>query len=461
MNFIEFINKQSKSFLTVLGFVLVVLIWMIDYKTGPEFSSLILYLVPVIFVTWFVGRWAGILMSLASSTAWLLTDAVARYPYPHMIIPLGNMVEKLGIFLIVVYILLKLAKQYRDIEFERGQFLSILDTSDDFIYIADPETYEVLFVNNTLRNQLDPDIIGKKCHKALHDIESPCDFCTNKYIFGENAGNPYIWEYHNKVKQKWFRCIDRAIKWPDRRWVRYETAVDITESNKMESERKNILSMFAHDMKNPIIISEGFLSRLLSNKAGPLTEKQTDYVGLVYGQLSKLERFISNFLAFSKLESKGYKTEPLPFNIETAIKKHVETVRIDAEKKNIKIVFEAPEDMIAVVYADAIQIERVIANLVDNAIKYTDPGGTVTVNLVNRDKDMLFQITDTGIGIPEEHIQHIFDAFYRVTRDSRGSGLGLSIVKKIVESNKGKIWVESLHGKGSTFSFTLPKYQAD
>ena len=461
MNLVETFNKRSRIFLTTLGFVLVILIWVIDYKTGPEFSSLILYLVPVIFVTWFVGRWAGILMSVASSSAWLLTDVITRYPYPHMIIPFWNMVEKLGIFLIVVYILLNLSRQHKALEFERRQFLSILDTTDNLIYISDPESYEILYVNSALTNLFGPDIVGEKCYKILRGMEIPCDFCTNKYIFGENTGKPYSWEYQNKAKRRWYRCIDRAIKWPDGRWVRYETAVDITESKKMERERKNILSMFAHDMKNPVVTSGGFIARLISGKAGSLTEKQTDYISLVNDELSKLEGFIKDFLEFSRLDSKEYNPVPHPFNIETALNKQIEAAIIKADRKGIKIIFKTPEDMSKVVNADDLQIDRVIANLLDNAIKYTDPDGTVTVNLLNRDKDMLVQIIDTGIGISEDHIQHIFDTFYRVTRDSKGFGLGLSIVKSIVESNGGRIWVESIHGKGSTFSFTLPKCRAD
>ena len=458
MNLIETFNKRSRTFITALGFVLLALVWVIDYMTGPEFSSLILYLVPVIFVTWFVGRWAGILMSVASSAAWLLTDVIT---YPHIIIPFWNLIEKLGIFLIVVYILLKLAKQYGALEFERRQFLSILDTTDNLIYISDPESYEILYVNNALTNLFGSDIVGKKCYEILRGMEIPCDFCTNKYIFGENRGKSYSWEYQNKEKRRWYKCIDRAIKWPDGRWVRYETAVDITESKKMERDRKNILSMFAHDMKNPVVTSGGFMARLISDKAGPLTEKQTDYIVLVNDELSKLEGLIKDFLEFSRLDSKEYSPVTRPFNIETALNKQIEAARIKADRKDIKIIFEAPEDMSKVVNADAEQIDRVIANLLDNAIKYTDPDGTVMINLLNRDKNILVQLIDTGIGISEDHIQHIFDIFYRVTRDSKGSGLGLSIVKSIVESNGGRIWVESIHGKGCTFSFTLPKHQAD
>lgn len=461
MKLIEFLNKRSRSFLTVLGLILVVLVWIIDYETGPDFSSLILYLVPVILVTWFVGRWAGVLISVTCSAAWLLTDVIARYPYPHMLIPFWNVAEKLSIFLIVVFILLKLANQYEIIGFEHKQFLSILDTTEALIYISDPESNEILYANNALRNLYGTDVVGQKCHASLYAMENPCDFCTNKYIFNGSDGKPHVWEHHDKDKRRWYRCVDRAIKWPDGRWVRYETAEDITESKKMEKERKNILSMFAHDMKNPVIVSEGFLSRLLTDKAGPLNEKQTDYVGLAYGQLNKLERLISNFLEFSRLESKEYKTVPLPFNIEKTIRKQIENILIETEKKNINVVCNTSGDNIAIVNADSMQIERVVANLLDNAVKYTESGGTITVDILEREEDMLIRTSDTGTGIPEGHILHIFDSFYRVSRDGRGSGLGLAIVKTIVEANGGEIWVESAYGKGSTFNFTLPKYHTD
>jgi len=458
VNLTEVLNRRSKAFLTVAGFISLILVWIVDYLTGPDFSSIILYLIPVIFVTWFAGRTAGILISVSSAVVWVLTDVIERYPYPHIIIPLWNLAEKLGIFLIVAYILLKLAEEEEALDFERKQFLSILDTTNDLIYISDPETHEILYANSALRNIFGPDIIGKKCYETLQGMSTPCDFCTNQYIFGDNTGKPYIREYRNKVNQRWYRAIDRAIKWPDGRLVRYETAVDITESRKLETERKNILSMFAHDMKNPVISSAGFLSRLLSGKAGPLTEKQAEYMGMMSDELAKLEKLITNFLEFSRLESKEYKPVPIPFNIEKNIKRLIEAAAIEAEKKDIRIFFEIPDDTPATVIADSVQVDRVIANLLDNAIKYTDPHGTVTVSLLHREQDILVQVRDTGIGIREDQIPHIFDAFYRVTRDSRGSGLGLSIVESIVRLNGGKIWVESTYGKGSSFSFTLPKH---
>ncbi len=335
-------GKQSKPLLTALGFVLVLLIGIIDYLTGPLFSSLTFYLVPIIFATRFVSRSVGVLISVASALTWVLADIISSPSYPNIIIPAWNLAEKLGMFFIVVYILLRISK-------------------------AEEESY------------------------------------------------------------------------------------------RLERERKDMLSMFAHDMKNPLIVTVGFLSRLLSGKAGPFTEKQMEYLELMKGELGRLERYIKDFLELSRLESSGYNPVPSLFNMAAALKMRIEMGRISAEKKNITIGFEIPEDKAVIVSADAIQIDRVITNLLDNAIKYTNPGGTIMVKLLDKDKEALVQVTDSGIGIPEEHISHIFDAFYRVSRDAKGSGLGLSIAERMVKANGGKIWVESIYGKGSTFNFTLPK----
>jgi PAS domain S-box-containing protein len=232
---------------------------------------------------------------------------------------------------------------------------------------------------------------------------------------------------------------------------------DITELKRLERERKNILSMFAHDMKNPVTTSGGFLSRLLSGKAGTLTEKQRNYLEIMRDELDTLSGLITDFLEFSRFEAKIYKPVFIPFNIETDIQKNIEAFRIEADAKGVHLSFEFPETMLPLIDADAMMINRVMRNLLVNAIKYSNPGGTINVRLLERDNDILVQVIDRGIGIAEDHLPYIFDAFYRVSRDTRGSGLGLSIAKTIVEAHGGRIWAESTPGKGSTFSFTLPK----
>ena len=113
--------------------------------------------------------------------------------------------------------------------------LQVFDSIDEPIYLCDPETYEVLYANQTLRSLYDV-VLRKKCYKLFHNIDSPCSFCTNKFIFGKNVGKAHIWEYHNKVIDRWYHCIDRAVSWTDGKMVRYQMAIDITERKKSEQE---------------------------------------------------------------------------------------------------------------------------------------------------------------------------------------------------------------------------------
>lgn len=236
----------------------------------------------------------------------------------------------------------------------------------------------------------------------------------------------------------------------------FEFFRDISVLKKLEKERKAFLSMIAHDMKNPVISSLGLLSRLLAEKVGPLTSSQRSSLELLMDAQIQLKTLINDFIELSRLEIRENKPVFGPFSMENALRERIGAQKEKLDKKDVEISFKHP-DTLPIINADTLMINRVITNLLDNAMKYTNPGGTITVSLVDQEENILVQITDTGIGIPEEHLPHIFDAFYQVNPDSKGSGLGLSIVKKIVEAHGGKIWVESEPGKGSTFSFTLPK----
>ena len=223
-----------------------------------------------------------------------------------------------------------------------------------------------------------------------------------------------------------------------------------------ELARKSLFSMFVHDMKNPVTTAGSSVSRLLSGKIGLLTESQRDSLGLVKNSLNKLDTLLVQFLDFLRIESKEYKPVFYPLDIVSALSRNIEDVKVLAEKKGLEVLFEFPET-VSPVYADLMMINRILTNLLDNAIKYTDPGGTLTVQVIDGVDSIVVQITDTGIGISEGDIREIFNPFYRVRRDSEGSGLGLFIVKTMVEAHNGTILVKSVPGKGSDFSFTLPK----
>jgi len=230
---------------------------------------------------------------------------------------------------------------------------------------------------------------------------------------------------------------------------------DITIQKKLEREQKNILSMLVHDMKNPLVASLGFLSRLLKGKV----EKQQEYsyLELIQDELRTVEGFITHYLDFVRLERKEYQPQPAPFDIVEVIAKQIEKVKILADEKNINIIKAFSAEKGTDVNADQVMIERVITNLLDNAIKFTPDGGKINIRLLSKDKDFLFEIQDTGIAIPKDQIPYLFEPFYRGVREQKGSGLGLAISKTIIEAHGGRIWVESSATKGNTFRFSLPK----
>lgn len=139
-----------------------------------------------------------------------------------------------------------------EILLKHKQLLSIFDSIDEVIYVADPTTYELLYFNEAFKSRWKVNV-GDKCYKVLQNQTSPCSFCSNKYIFGENLGKTYIWEWQNLVDRHWYRCIDRAIKWPDGRMVRYEMAIDVTERKQTEEALRQAEQKYRNIFENAVI----------------------------------------------------------------------------------------------------------------------------------------------------------------------------------------------------------------
>jgi two-component system, OmpR family, phosphate regulon sensor histidine kinase PhoR len=232
---------------------------------------------------------------------------------------------------------------------------------------------------------------------------------------------------------------------------------DITELKRLERERKNLLSMFVHDLKHPLLVAHGFLSRLLAGKAGPIEEKQQDYLKIVVDEIDRLEHVVAEFLDFSQLEQGTRHLKRSPFDVCEVIEKQIEGLRIVAERKKIEMTFPHPEKPVAPAYGDKLKIETVVANLLDNAVKYTNEGGSITIHVSETEKAILVEVTDTGVGIKEEELLHVFDIFYRADRTIEGTGLGLAVARRTISDHGGILSVRSIYGKGSTFWFTLPR----
>jgi PAS domain S-box-containing protein len=306
------------------------------------------------------------------------------------------------------------------------------------------------------------EVLGKSHDKILHGSSDATECPLMKYAFREQR---QVVAIESMIKKKNGKPITLSVTIAPLadEYGNFMGGVeffrDISEQKRKERERRNILSMFAHDMKSPVIASAGFISRFLGGKTGSLTKEQRAHLEVVRGELEKLQHLTTDFLEFARFDAKVYKPEAALFDIHSTISHCLESARSKADEKHIGIAFERAEAQ-HMIEGDEAMINRVVTNLLDNAIKYTNPGGYIAIKLSSQgDNAILVQVSDTGVGIAESQIHLIFDAFYRVHGDANGSsGLGLYIVKSIVKAHGGKVWVESSLGKGSTVSFVLPEH---
>lgn len=228
----------------------------------------------------------------------------------------------------------------------------------------------------------------------------------------------------------------------------------MTDAPQQDDFERDIISIVAHDLKTPISSVKGFIE--LMEHAGPLTDMQKQFAEKALGGLERMEQLVVNLLDLSRIES-GLALQRVPCNLRELVQEAVEVVEALAFKRGIKIHFSGRGNY--EVMGDPHLLSQVVSNLLGNAIKYNHEQGEVFVALRMDGSAVRFEVRDTGIGIPQEDLPHVFRRFYRANVGSgkvEGSGLGLAIAEMVIEKHAGRIWVTSESGKGSTFSFTIP-----
>jgi signal transduction histidine kinase len=217
------------------------------------------------------------------------------------------------------------------------------------------------------------------------------------------------------------------------------------------------IRLVTHEMKAPISAISTYLDLILNDYIPP--EGQREYLEKAQIRAQEQIDLIADLLEFGKLKEIKTAAKPDPLQIETILMQVLENVQAQVAEKDLQLTVEIQPDLPpACLQPD--QVKSIWANLISNAIKYTPPSGQVTIRLRQEDGELLGQVQDSGIGIPDEAIDSLFTEFFRAKNvkslNIPGTGLGLAIIKQIIEKAGGEIWVESQVGQGSTFSFRLP-----
>lgn len=349
---------------------------------------------------------------------------------------------------------------------QKERFLTIFNNFPEILYVVDPETYEVLFVNQAFEDMLGSDPVGDKCYEKFQGFDKPCRFCTTEKI--QNTKSPYTWEYYNPILEKYLLITDQIIQWPDGRDVRFEVAIDITKRKQAEEkltltlkdlkrsneELERFAYVASHDLQEPLRKVKSFTELFANKYKGSLDEKADRYIHYIVDGAERMQILINDILSFSRITTRGKAFE------ETNLQ-HILTVTLNnlsrmIEEHRATITY----DKLPTVIADDSQMLQVFQNLIHNAIKFSgkeDP--QIHISAKETSRFWKISVQDNGIGIESEYFDKIFVIFQRLhtRKEYSGTGIGLAICKKIIDRHGGEMWVESQEGKGSTFYFTLPK----
>ncbi|MGA9048066.1 MAG: ATP-binding protein [Dehalococcoidia bacterium] len=231
---------------------------------------------------------------------------------------------------------------------------------------------------------------------------------------------------------------------------------DITEREHLEDIRRDLISNISHEFRTPIT-SIKLLAETLSDGAMKDPEVAQDFLKKIDFETEKLQQMTEELSVLARIEDKRSAPDKGASDMQLLISRSVERLSALAEKAGISVGIDIQPALPSPVI-DSDQIESVLVNLIHNAVKFTGKGGRITIAARKEMDFILVSVSDTGIGIPQEELPRVFERFYKVdkSRTGEGSGLGLAISKHIISAHGGKIWVESIEGKGSTFFFTLP-----
>ena len=351
---------------------------------------------------------------------------------------------------------------------KQNEFLNnILESVTLPFYVVDANDYTIKMANSATH----AGDLSKKptCYAITHNRSKPCsgkdDICPLKTIketkepvvvehihYNEN-GNSRNVEVHGYPL---FDAKGNVVQM-------IESCMDITERKRMEGKLRKVdqmksefLSNVSHELRTPLQSIGGF-TKLIMNGQVPDPATQQEFLQIIDREALHLGNLINSLMDMSRLEAGRFLINRKLIPVRDSFVDPIKSFYSLARDKNITLSENIPEQL-PEMEVDGERLRQVIINLLGNAVKFSDPGGSVSIKVEKQKDQLLFQVSDRGIGIPEEAKAHLFERFYRAEGEMvrGGTGLGLYISKQIIEAHGGRIWADSKLGKGSTFSFTLP-----
>jgi len=364
---------------------------------------------------------------------------------------------------------LKLEQQKNliDLETEQSRIRTIIETLPNGLLVTNT-LGQIVLMNPVAQNYLDlgPDnCLGKNIELCIED-KGLCDYIMEISRGHYKADKDTSYELVLS-EERFILAEGRPVLNEDAQCMgAVVTLSDITDLKIFDRLKSEFVAQVSHELRSPLSVIHDQLAMVIkagdSEKSGKsVTSENNQYLlGRARDKTKSLISLISDLLDISRIEAGNECLEPVKVHVEDIIKKIVEFQEVQAKKKNQSIALKLPDTKTPSLVCDPLTLESIFGNLITNAIKYTPEGGKISIKMDIRNENVRVKIKDNGFGIEQKHLTRLFDKFYRVkddnTRFINGTGLGLTIVKSLVDSLKGSIHVESEPGHGSQFTVILP-----
>ena len=327
---------------------------------------------------------------------------------------------------------------------------TIVEHIEDGVIILD-EKSNLLLINPAARRSFglwqDDEIKGKSINEVLSHPDV-------KLLLSQGIDNPLP---HNEINFEDGRVLSAQCTSIPHIGLAI-TMQDITYLKQIDRLKNEFVHTVSHDLRSPLTAILGYVDLL--DRVGPVNDQQREFIHRVQNSVQSITSLVNDLLELGRIEA-GFDTQREVVSLDGIIRFALETLGGQISEKKLNLQVDLPTDM-PPVRGNPIRLRQMVDNLIGNAIKYTQEGGEIAIAVeVQKDQDIL-RIADNGPGIPPSDQPHIFEKFYRagnVPKGVGGSGLGLAIVKSIIDNHQGRIWVESLLGRGTTFTVVLPVYK--
>jgi two-component system phosphate regulon sensor histidine kinase PhoR len=357
----------------------------------------------------------------------------------------------------------QLQGSYGQIAEEQNRILAAIEASQDAIWISDANR-RVAMVNSAMERLLGRrrgELLGQTCCDLLrvHD-ENDASICDMSCSFlHSDAGSGRIEGYISagSGEEVWVEIsYGRVVDTDGRLSGGVHIVRDLTQRKEIEQLKDEFISMVSHELRTPLNHIKGFATTLLQTDVEWDAVAQRDFLGSINREADRLTDLVEKILHLSRLEVEGFPMEKERWSIDDLVDGALQRRHVLVADRQVDLDLAAG---LPALYVDGREIEVVLMNLIENAVKYSGPGTPITVSTQRQADQVIFGVEDQGVGISGQHLVRIFERFYRVNGGMShvpGTGLGLAICKRIVEAHRGQIWAESAPGIGSRFYFSLP-----